>query len=90
VSQDSLVRTTVLSPYSALVKAHLECCICLWAPQCKRDVDILERVQQKATKMMKGLEHLSCEERPRELGLLILEKRRLRGILCVEIPDGVE
>lgn len=36
------------------------------------------RVQQKAMKMMKALEHLSYEEGLRELGLLILKKRGLR------------
>lgn len=50
-------------------------------PQYQRDMDIMERVQQRATKMMKGLEHLTYEERLRELGLLSLVKRRLKEIL---------
>ncbi|KAK4808476.1 hypothetical protein QYF61_005793 [Mycteria americana] len=49
------------------------------AKKYKRDMDTLERVQQKATRMMKGLEHLSYEIRLRELGLFSLEKRRLEG-----------
>jgi len=43
----------------------------------KRDPCILEGDQQRSTKMMKGLEHLFCETKLRELGLYSLEKRRL-------------
>lgn len=55
------------------VRLHLECCVQFWDPPYKRDMEVLEQVQQKAMKMTQGLEH--CDERLRQLGPFSLERR---------------
>ena len=72
--------------YSALFRPHLKYCTLVWGPQHKTDVELLEKVQRGATKMIRGQEHLSREVMLREMGLSAWRRersRKLRGDLTV-------
>ncbi|KAK4828605.1 hypothetical protein QYF61_000057 [Mycteria americana] len=72
-------RSKEVTIYSALLRPLVESCVQFWAPQYKRDVEPPHRFQQKATKMIKGLELLSHEARLGELGLFNMYKSLKRG-----------
>ena len=64
--------------YKSLVRPHLEYATQAWRPYRQRHIDLLEKVQRRATRMMHELKGLPYEERLRRAGLLSLETRRMR------------
>ena len=85
-------KNLIIPLYKAIVRPHLEYCIQAWRPYRKKDIDTLERIQRRATKMIPELRDLSYEEHLKECGLTTLETRRLRGdqIEVFKILNGYE
>ena len=75
VSRD---KTLWLLLYKTYIRPHLEYCAPAWSPYLKGDIDILEKVQRKATKIPTSLKHMEYTDRYRVLGLDSLENRRIR------------
>ena len=77
--------------YKAIVRPQFEYCIPAWRPYCKKDIDNLERIQRRATKIIPELRDLSYENRLLQCGLTTLQPRRLRGDQIVfKIVNGYE
>lgn len=74
-------KLVFLNLYKSLVRPHLEYGNTVWSPSTVSEIKLLEGVQRRATKMLKGYENLEYEDRLRKLGLPTLEYRRLRADL---------
>ena len=67
--------------YKGYIRPHLEYCIQAWRPYLRKDIDLLERVQRRATKIIPQLKHLDYKDRLQLLELPTLENRWNRGDL---------
>ena len=72
-------KDTLLRLYKTYVRPHLEYCQAAWSPWGIGDRQVLEKVQQRAVRMMTNLKSKSYEGRLKELGLTSLVERRKRG-----------
>ena len=83
---------TIIQLYKSLVRPHLEYCVQVWRSYLSKDIELCEKVQKRATKMVYGFNNLTYEQRLRRLNITTLETHRLRGDLIevFKIVKGVD
>ena len=85
-------KVIVKQLYKSLVRPHLDSCVQVWRPHLKKDIEVLEKVQRRATRMVDGYRGMEYEERLKRIGLTTLEMRRERADLLevFKIMKGME
>jgi len=76
-------RRTFLGLYIQFVRPHLEFSSPAWSPWLQKDVQLLEKVQERAVKMIGGLQGATYRAKLKELGLQSLEERRIEADLIL-------
>jgi hypothetical protein len=82
----------IIRLYKSLVRPHLDYCIQAWRPYLKKDMDVMEKVQRRVTRMIEGFKGLEYGVRLKKVGLTTLETRRVRADLLevFKIVKGFE
>src|SRR5579872_4976179 len=85
-------KDVIVDLYKALVRPKLEYCVQAWRPFLRKDIDSMERVQRRATKMITECKGQNYESRLQTLGLISIEKRQTRGdlIQVFKLIKGVD
>ena len=69
----------MLQLYKSVVRPHVEFAISSWSPHFKKDIEAIEKIQHRFTRLLPRMKHLSYEDRLIKLNLTTLERRRERG-----------
>ena len=75
-------KELILPLYKSLGRPHLEHAVQFWSPHLRRDIDKMETIQRRATKMIPEIRNHSYHQRTQELELISLVQRRARTTNC--------
>ena len=79
ISFDCMDREMFRNLYLVMIRPILEYCVQVWCPYKQKDIDLIEQVQERATRMVPGLKGMTYDERLKKLGIIRLVERRFRG-----------